>query len=63
MPEHQRRLRERGYRPVQLWVPDTRTEEFAEQAHRDSKLSAIMDAEDDIMYWLEDACADVWDEK
>lgn len=30
------RMRARGLRLVQLWLPDTRTPEFAAQAHRDS---------------------------
>ena len=33
---HRARLRAHGLRPIQLWVPDTRTPEFAEQAHRES---------------------------
>lgn len=30
------RMRARGLRPVQIWVPDTRTAAFAEAAHRQS---------------------------
>ncbi len=30
------RMRARGLRPVQIWVPDTRTGNFAEAAHRQS---------------------------
>jgi Antitoxin MazE-like len=33
---HRARMRKRGFRLVQMWLPDTRTKEFAEQAHRDS---------------------------
>lgn len=33
---HRRRLREQGLRPVQIWVPDARSPEFAEAAHRQS---------------------------
>jgi hypothetical protein len=29
-------MRERGYRPVQVWVPDVRTKRFAAEAHRQS---------------------------
>jgi len=37
---HRERLRARGLRPVQVWVPDTRTAAFAEQAHRQSRAVA-----------------------
>ncbi len=33
---YRQRMRARGLRPVQIWVPDTRTENFAEEAHRQS---------------------------
>jgi hypothetical protein len=32
------RLRRRGLRPIQIWVPDTRSRSFARQAHRQSAL-------------------------
>jgi hypothetical protein len=31
--EHRERLRAQGLRPVQIWVPDVRSKEFARQAH------------------------------
>jgi len=33
---HRDRLRAQGLRPIQMWVPDTRSAIFAEQAHRQS---------------------------
>ena len=33
---HRARLRERGLRPLQIWVPDTRVPGFAEEARRQS---------------------------
>jgi hypothetical protein len=33
---HRARLRAQGLRPIQIWVPDTRTPEFAAEAHRQS---------------------------
>jgi len=46
--EHRVRLREQGLRPLQIWVPDTRAPEFAEEAHRQSALAAASDnASDD----------------
>lgn len=31
--QHRARLRAKGLRPIQLWVPDTRTAEFQQRAH------------------------------
>jgi hypothetical protein len=33
---HRKRLRARGLRPIQVWVPDTRTAVFKVEAHRQS---------------------------
>lgn len=33
---HRERLRRRGLRPIQIWVPDVRSPEFAAEAHRQS---------------------------
>jgi hypothetical protein len=35
---HRKRLRRRGLRPVQIWVPDVRSRTFAREAHRQSLL-------------------------
>jgi hypothetical protein len=37
---HREKLRAQGLRPVQIWVPDTRSPEFAVEAHRQSRLVA-----------------------
>ncbi len=34
--KHRQRLRAQGLRPIQIWVPDVRAREFAEEAHRQS---------------------------
>ena len=33
---YRERLRAQGLRPVQIWVPDVRSAEFASEAHRQS---------------------------
>ena len=33
---HRERLRSQGLRPIQIWVPDVRSPEFAAEAHRQS---------------------------
>lgn len=37
---HRARLRAQGLRPVQVWVPDTRSPAFASEAHRQSLAAA-----------------------
>lgn len=37
---HRDRLRAQGLRPVQIWLPDTRSPEFAAEAHRQSLIIA-----------------------
>ena len=45
---HRTRLRERGLRPVQIWVADVRSKAFARAAHRQSlAVSKNPHAEDD----------------
>ena len=33
---HRKRLRQQGLRPIQIWVPDVRSADFVEEAHRQS---------------------------
>ncbi len=37
---HRERLRAKGLRPIQIWVPDTRSSSFATEAHRQSLIVA-----------------------
>jgi hypothetical protein len=37
---HRERLRRRGLRPIQIWVPDVRSRNFAREARRQSLLVA-----------------------
>jgi Antitoxin MazE-like len=37
---HRERLRAQGLRPIQIWVPDTRSPRFATEAARQSRLVA-----------------------
>ena len=37
---HRERLRRRGVRPIQIWVPDVGSRAFAREAHRQSLLIA-----------------------
>ena len=55
-----RQLRQAGLRPVQLWVPDTRRPDFAQECRRQSLLASQADAADAALVPLMDAAlADV----
>lgn len=60
--EHRRRLRARGYRPVQIWVPDVRTSEFAAEARRQAELVAKSGRANDDQDFVEAISVD-WDEQ
>lgn len=60
--EYRRRMRERGLRPVQIWVPDVRSERFAQEARRQAGLVARSDDLSDEQQFVE-AVAVSWDEE
>lgn len=44
---HRDRLRAQGLRPIQIWVPDTRSKAFAAEAHRQALAIARSEHEAD----------------
>lgn len=63
--KHRDALRMAGLRPVQIWVPDTRRPDFAEECRRQSLLVAQADSADIAMLQLMDevlADVDGWTE-
>lgn len=52
MANYRQRMRAAGLRPVQIWVPDTRSPAFAEICRRQARAVA---ASDDVMRFIEDA--------
>jgi hypothetical protein len=55
-------LRAAGLRPVQIWVPDTRSPGFAEECRRQSAMVARADAADsDLLDALDSALVDLDD--
>lgn len=53
-------LRMAGLRPVQIWVPDTRRPDFAEECRRQCQLVAQVDSADtDMQHLMADTLADV----
>jgi hypothetical protein len=58
--KHREALRRAGLRPVQIWVPDTRRANFAEQCRRQSRRVAAADqADPGLLHFLDEALADV----
>ena len=58
--KHRDTLRRAGLRPVQIWVPDTRRPDFAEECRRQSRLAAQVDmADTDLLHFMDAVLADV----
>lgn len=55
-------MRARGYRPVQIWVPDVRTEEFAAEARRQALLVALDDRRSDDQDFVDEISVSWGDE-
>ena len=60
--KHRDTLRASGLRPVQIWVPDTRSPRFAAECLRQSRLvTQAAEHEADTLRWLEQvADTDGW---
>ena len=59
--EHRKRLRAQGLRPIQVWVPDVRSADFAAEADRQALLVAVLDAHSDDQAFV-DAISDGWED-
>jgi hypothetical protein len=54
MASYRQRMRAAGLRPVQIWVPDTRSPGFVEACRRQARAVAAHDpGGDEIMAWIE----------
>lgn len=60
--EYRRRMRERGFRPLQIWVPDVRNSAFQAEAHRQAELVAAADRLSDDQSFVE-AISAPWGEE
>ena len=57
------KLREQGMRPVQIWIPDTRSPGFAAEAARQGARVGASYRQDDLEFWeriAEEDRADLW---
>ena len=50
---HRARLRAQGLRPIQIWVPDTRSPAFAKEARRQSRAVARSRQEADDLAFID----------
>jgi hypothetical protein len=55
MGSYRERMRRQGLRPVQLWVPDTRSPLVAEELRRQSLTLRGDPAERELLEWIGDA--------
>ena len=60
MHRYRNRLKDAGLRPVQIWVPDTRSKNFAAEVRRQSLLVRANPDESEVMDFI-DAVADTDD--
>ncbi|WP_022884743.1 antitoxin MazE family protein [Glaciibacter superstes] len=58
---HRERMREQGFRLVQVWVPDVRSEKFSAEAHRQSTAVGAADRLSDDQEFIEPLSVS-WDE-
>ncbi|WP_020178669.1 antitoxin MazE family protein [Methylopila sp. M107] len=61
--DHRERLRAQGLRPIQIWVPDVRSQEFKAEARRQSLLIADSPGESEDQAFIDAASAGIWDEE
>ncbi len=61
MSAYRAKMRAQGLRPVQIWVPDVRSPDFAAEARRQSALVAAADRAGEDMDFVE-AVSDDWNE-
>lgn len=56
---YRQRLRRKGLRPVQIWVPDTRAEGFATECRRQARLAGRSTQENPALDFISEIAA--WD--
>lgn len=60
-PEEREDLLRRGYRPVEIWVPDLENETIRAQIAEEARRIAETDERDDVTDWLEAVGPTDWD--
>ena len=57
---HRAKLREKGLRPIQLWVPDLRTAQMQAEIRHQCIMLNQADQCDHVMDFIDDLTADIW---
>jgi hypothetical protein len=60
---HREKLRAQGLRPIQIWVPDVRSPEFAAEARRQSLLVSQSPHEAEEQAWVDAVSVPLWDDE
>ncbi|MGK6316500.1 antitoxin MazE-like protein [Neorhizobium sp. DT-125] len=60
-PEERADLIRRGYRPIEIWVPDLNNEALRVQLQEEARRIAEADAQEGILDWIEAAGPTDWD--
>lgn len=60
-PEERADLLRRGYKPVEIWVPDLENETIRAQLAEEARRLAVADERDDVTDWLEAVGPTDWD--
>ena len=60
---HRARMRAKGMRLLQIWVPDTRSPEFAKEARRQSRALARSPQEKEDIAFVESLSSWLWEDK
>lgn len=60
---HRARMRAQGMRLLQIWVPDTRSPEFAKEARRQSRAVARSHQEKDDIAFVDSLSSWLWEDK
>ena len=55
--EHRQRLRAKGMRPIQIWVPDVQSPEFAAEARRECLLANASQEEAELQAFIDSVYA------
>ena len=57
------KMRARGFRPVQIWLPDTRLERVTTQIAEQGRRVAQADRRDGTLEWLDAINAEMWQDE
>jgi len=60
-PEERAELIRQGYRPIEVWVPDTTSETYRKEAARQARAAVDADRQAGIVELVDESAAKDWD--